>query len=93
MRRKREKINDKKFNIAEVLEVPKDVALGESIITLTGKREVLIENYKGIVEYNDKFIKIKTKNGLIEIVGNKFLITYLTDDEIKVTGKINSIKY
>lgn len=93
MRRKKESFNDKKFHIAEILEVPKDVALGESIITLTGKREVLIENYKGIIEYNEKHLKIKTKNGVIEMIGLNFLITYLTDEEIKIVGKIQSIKY
>ncbi|MCT4544078.1 MAG: sporulation protein YqfC [Vallitalea sp.] len=76
-----------------MLEVPKDVVLGESIITLTGKREMLIENYKGIVEYDEEKIKIKTKNGLIELEGNNFLITYLTDEEIKISGQIKKIKY
>lgn len=75
------------------MEVPRDVALGDSIITLTGKREMLIENYKGIVEYDNEFLKVKTKNGLIELEGNHFLITYLTDEEIKITGQINKIKY
>lgn len=90
---KKEKNNDKKFHIAEILEVPRDVALGDSIITLIGKQEMLIENYKGVVEYDDKLLKVKTKNGLIELEGNHFLITYLTDEEIKITGQIKKIKY
>ncbi len=85
-------MNDKKFHLAEILEVPRDVALGESIITLTGKREMMVENYKGIVEYDEHKLKIKTKQGFVELEGNKFLITYLTDDEIKVTGHIQHIK-
>ena len=92
-RRKKAKNNDKKFHIAEILEVPRDVALGESIITLTGKREMLIENYKGIVQYDEKLLKVKTKNGMIELEGSNFLITYLTDEEIKITGHIKKINY
>ncbi len=87
------KVNEKKFHIAEMLEVPTDVALGDSIITLTGKREVLIENYSGILEYDDNVVKIKTKNGRIEMIGKHFKIAYLTNEEIKVTGQISTIKY
>lgn len=83
----------KMIQLTEVFEVPKDVILGEAIITLTGKREALVENYKGIVEYTNDYIKILTKNGLIEFKGNDFNIIYLTNEEIKVTGSIVEINY
>lgn len=83
----------KKIKLAEMLEVPKDVVLGEAIITLTGKREALIENYKGIIKYTDDYIKVLTKDGVIEFKGNFFNITYLTDEEIKIIGNITDINY
>lgn len=83
----------KMIQLSEVFEVPKDVAMGEAIITLTGKREALIENYKGIVEYTNEYIKILTKNGVIEFKGSNFNITYLTNEEIKVAGSIIEINY
>lgn len=84
---------NKKIHLSDILEVPKDAVLGEAIITLTGKREALIENYKGIIEYNDEHIKILTKNGVIIFRGRNFNITYLTNEEIKVTGSILEINY
>jgi sporulation protein YqfC len=90
MKKKRDK---KKIKIAEMLEMPKDVTLGEAIITLIGKREILIENYKGIIEYNDEYIKIATKNGNIQLNGTNFIVTYLTNEEIKITGDITKINY
>ena len=30
------------------LELPKDLMLGAAIVTITGRKEVLVENYKGI---------------------------------------------
>ena len=83
----------KKIKVADILEVPKDILPGESIITLIGKRESLIENYKGIVEYSDDKLRIKTSQGTIEFKGDHFLISYLTDHEIKITGNINEIIY
>ena len=32
------------------LELPKDLMLGAAIVTITGRKEVLVENYKGIIE-------------------------------------------
>ncbi|PKM96023.1 MAG: sporulation protein [Firmicutes bacterium HGW-Firmicutes-1] len=91
----KKKANKKKnkINFTEIFEVPKDVVLGEAIITLTGKREAIIENYKGIVEYTNDYIKILTKNGVIEFKGSNFNITYLTNEEIKVIGSIVEINY
>ncbi|PKM50673.1 MAG: sporulation protein [Firmicutes bacterium HGW-Firmicutes-7] len=90
--KKKEK-KKKKINFTEIFEVPKDVILGEAIITLTGKREAVIENYKGIVEYTNEYIRILTKNGVIEFKGSNFNITYLTNEEMKVTGSIIEINY
>lgn len=90
---KKSKDKKNKIRLTEILEVPKDVALGEAIITLTGKREALIENYKGIVKYTDDYIKVLTKNGVIEFKGKAFNITYLTDEEIKIMGNIIEINY
>ena len=53
-----------KENMVETLELPKDLMYGASIVTITGRREVLIENYKihgRIYQNPDKKRKI---NGL-----------------------------
>lgn len=90
---KGKKKTHKKVKFAEMFQMPKDVVLGESIITLIGKREALIENYKGIVEYTNDFLRVRTNQGVIEFRGNGFVITYLTDEEIKITGAIIEIHY
>ena len=48
---KHNKLKSVKQNMVETLELPKDLMYGDSIVTITGGREVLIENYKGILEY------------------------------------------
>ena len=47
--------------IVDNLELPKDLMLGAAIVTVTGRGEAVISNYKGILEYEDSFIKIQTK--------------------------------
>ena len=49
------------------LELPKDLMLGAAIVTITGRKEVLVENYKGIIELEDMKIV-----GLIDSVSYEY---------------------
>ena len=75
------------------LELPKDLMLGAAIVTVTGRQEVLIANYKGILEYDDSFIRIQTKNCRIVISGSHLAIEYYTNEEMKITGFIDRVQY
>lgn len=75
------------------LELPKDLMLGAAVLTVTGRREALISNYKGILEYEDSFIRVQTKNCRIIISGANLAIDYYTNEEMKVSGFIESIQY
>ena len=43
--------------IVDNLELPKDLMLGAAIVTVTGRGEAVISNYKGILEYEDTLIQ------------------------------------
>lgn len=75
------------------LELPPDLVAGEAIVTATGRREVLIENYKGILDLENSFIKVQTKNCRIQISGEHLSVQYYTNEEMKITGRIDSIQY
>ena len=57
------------------------------------RREVLIENYKGILEYTGEYIKIQTKNAKLTVYGKKLSIEYYTNEDMKVVGFVKSIEY
>lgn len=82
-----------KENMVETLELPKDLMYGASIATITGRREVLIENYKGILEYTEEYIKIQTKNAKLTVYGKRLNIEYYTNEDMKVVGFIKSIEF
>lgn len=79
--------------VIEQLELPKDFLLGEAIVTVTGRKELLIENYRGILIYEDSFIKIQAKNCRIMVTGRKLSIDYYTNEEMKISGFFDSIQY
>ena len=91
MRARRNKIT--KSRIDRVLEVPDEVALTVPKVTILKFEQMLIENYKGILEYQDFFIRIKTSIGIINVNGFNLSLEEMTTDDIVVNGKIESIDF
>lgn len=77
--------------IDNLLEMPKEICSNEPKITITGFEELIIENYKGILEYEDYYVRINTFIGIININGFNLKLEEMTEDDIKVMGKIESI--
>jgi len=74
-----------------MLEVPKEINSYNTKITILGFDEILIENYKGILEYEEFYIKINTEIGEININGFNLSLKQITDDDILIKGKIESL--
>lgn len=82
----------KKNRIDKILELPQEVYSNIPKITITGFNELILENYKGIVEYEEFFASISTYIGLVNIKGYNLNLEKMTNDDIKITGKIESIE-
>ena len=52
---------------------------------------MIIENFKGILEYEDYYIRINTSLGIININGFELKLENMTNDDIKVNGIVESI--
>ena len=79
--------------MAELADLTKGVAPGTPVRTVSGQRELSLENYRGIIEYTDTLVRIQTKNGQIRVTGKRLQVAYYTNDEMKVNGHIESIEY
>ena len=77
--------------IDEILEMPKEVCSDIPKFSITGFEEIIIENYKGILEYEDFFVRISTHIGIVNINGYNLNLENMTNDDIRVSGKIESI--
>ena len=89
MKRKKPK---KYSKLDSILEIPREVASSDVKITIIGFDELLIENYKNILEYQDILIKVNTFEGAVTIYGFNLKLENLTDEDIKVKGKIDTIE-
>lgn len=77
--------------IDELLELPKEVCSNVPKIIITGFDEMIIENFKGILEYEEFFVRINTHIGIVNINGYGLSLENMTDDDIRVKGKIESL--
>ena len=86
------KKNQRKFSkIDRLLEMPQEVYTDTPKITITGFNEMIIENFKGILEYEEFFVRINTHIGIVNINGYELKLENMTNDDIKVKGKVESI--
>lgn len=81
----------KESKLESFLELPKELTTTQPKITMLGFEEMLIENYKGIMEYEDFYIRLATYIGIININGFNLNLNQMKEDTILVTGKIDSI--
>ena len=88
MQNKKKKIGNK---LNRLLEIPTEVGGTEPKITIVGFDEMLIENYKGISEYKEFYMKINTDEGIINVNGFNLELEQITEEDALVRGKIESI--
>ena len=79
--------------VSKFLEIPREVISNVPKITITGFDEILIENFKGILEYEDFFTRISTEIGTININGFNLKLNQMTDNDFLVCGKIENIDF
>ncbi len=79
-----------KEKFSDMMELPKELLLDIPRITMLGNEDVFVENYKGIIEYCEDIIRLNNK---INIYGTKLNVEEITDMEILISGKINTIEF
>ncbi len=79
-----------KEKFLDMMELPKELLKDVSRITLLGNEDILIENYKGIIEYEENIIRL---NNGINIFGTNLNVEEITDVDIFITGKINNVEF
>lgn len=90
MKKKKQK---KYSKLDSILEIPREVVSTDIKLTINGFDEIVIENYKNILEYQEILIKINTFEGTVTIYGFNLKLEQMTDEDIKVKGKIDTIEF
>ena len=87
------KNNKMRRKIAESIDVQGEFLTDSVMMRICGTRELILENYKGILEYNDKKIHVKTKPDNVMIMGNFLEIKMITDEILCISGEISGVSF
>lgn len=74
--------------LAEVFEVPEDLALDMPRITLIGNIKLSVENHKGIMEYKKNEIRLRVNDGFLVAKGRNLSLKNISNDEVLLQGEI-----
>ena len=77
----------------DTCQLPKEVLLGASIISMTGNTDIFIENFKSIIKYQTDLLLIQGKRKRIQISGKNLQLKQYTKEELKIHGMIQEIKF
>lgn len=81
------------ISIAQSAEIPADILRGISIITMTGRNMVRIENFKKILAYSEEYIEIQMSRYRTTVEGKRLKIEYYSQIDMKISGIIDKISY
>ncbi len=79
-----------KNKLQTVLELPAEMLCDTYRLTAVGNENIIIENYKSIIEYESCIIRLS--NGVC-IIGDKLNVIEITTDEIVIGGTIKHIEF
>ena len=74
-------------------DISSDLQVTKTIITIVSNTFLSIENYVNIVEFDTNLIRIKTKEKVVKITGDKLVLKYINEGEIGIKGIIYSLEY
>ena len=82
-----------KEKVIEILELPKEIVLNMPKLTMLGNGDLIVENYKGILEYDEGVIRLNTTSGIIKVKGTNIYIKEITLESIMIFGDIQSLEF
>ncbi|MDK2820899.1 MAG: hypothetical protein PWP31_864 [Clostridia bacterium] len=79
--------------LTDFLDLPQDAVLDLPRLTLVGRNRLVLENHRGIKEYQSNLIRLKLTIGELRIKGAGMLLREIKPDAIALEGEIQSLEF
>jgi sporulation protein YqfC len=79
--------------VTDYLEMPVDAALDLPRLTLLGNNRLVLENHRGVSEYQPELVRLKLNSGELEIKGTGLQLREIKPDAIALEGRILLLRY
>ena len=80
----REKLSDR-------LSIPPESMTDLPITQLRGRRNVCVENHRGILAYTDTCVKVAVRGGAVSVHGAGLAIVRMTRRDVEIRGSIGGL--
>lgn len=75
------------------LELPEDVDLSVPRCTLVGRRDLLIENHKGILAYSAESVRLMSAEGDVVVTGGALTLTEFSGERALISGRVDAVTF
>ena len=75
--------------VLRALDLPEEVDLNVPKFTMLGNTDLLVENHRGILQYNEGLIRLVTADGVVRITGTGLELTEFGSERVLVRGALN----
>lgn len=79
--------------IADVLDLPQDVTMEMPRITMIGQIQMYIENHRGVLQFNEKELRLLLTKGQLLVKGEGLVIRAILPEEVLIAGEISHVQY
>lgn len=79
--------------MADWLDLPRDVVLDVPRITLIGDMQLAVENHRGLLEYSSERIAVGAPRGRLAVLGRDLVIGTVSGEVITVRGQIEAVRF
>ena len=88
-------MNGKEYlaRMAELFDLPADVAAGLSHMELLGDRQLFLEGHEGLLAYGTELIDIGVGGAVLRVTGVGLSLKSMTEREVRVFGRIDGIEF
>lgn len=84
---------EKRSFIGTLLELPQAPQTPLSQIELLSNREALIDGCKGVLEYNEKFVRLSLGNMTVRFCGRNLQLRSMSEECVAIDGFLQSIDF
>ena len=76
--------------LSKLIDLPADVIM-QYRYTVFGGRAVYVAGHKGIKSFGSEVMELKIGKELLVVTGQNLIIKHLSNDDLVITGDINSV--
>jgi sporulation protein YqfC len=79
--------------IGALLDIPDDITMNVTRITMVGRHHLLIENHRGIIEYTSELLRVRVDEGELCISGTGLSLAVIEPEQVKIEGMVTVMRY